>query len=394
MKKGVIQVIIVCLALTVVSVLYFLDFAQRDTAMKQADATPQVAVTLPDLNPMPVPQPSYLTFGAVGDHLLHISVIRDSKQSDGTHDFLSMYETVVPLIQSVDVAMVNQEAPISSAHSPSGYPTFNSPLEAAQNLVDAGFDVINQANNHSMDKGESGVLSTIETWNNYPQIEMIGMYASQEERDKVETITKNDITLGFLSYTEQTNGLPVPSDAPYLVPLIEDDVIAEEVVYAKDRCDVLIASIHWGHENWLEPNDEQIRVAEMLNELGVDVIIGHHPHVIQPIEMLTSDTGHQTLVIYSLGNFISAQDRPNTMLGIFAHFTIKKDIDGTISYENITADPIITHYKMGWHTYSARPLELYTDELANTHSVRQHGDVSPEYYENLMTKVLGDYYKK
>lgn len=280
---------------------------------------------------------------------------------------------------------------MSKDHDPSGYPTFNSPPELAEFMVDAGFDVVNLANNHSLDKGKTGVLNTIELWDSFEDIVHFGMYSSEEDSNTLRTIVQDDITIGFLTYTYGTNGISLPSDMPYIVPLIDKDKITADVTLAQENCDVLIVSMHWGYEYHLTENTEQNELASLLNSLGVDVVIGHHPHVIQPVEILTNEQGKDTLVFYSLGNFISGQDEPNRMLGAFAEFTIMKDIDGEISIINPSVTPIVTYYK-SWANFVVMPLSEYTEEYSSNHALVSKGNVSREYFEQLFADTMGEFY--
>jgi poly-gamma-glutamate synthesis protein (capsule biosynthesis protein) len=239
-----------------------------------------------------------------------------------------------------------------------------------------------------MDKGENAVLKTMDYWDTVPGIRRLGIHRSQEERDKPVIIEKNGIRLGFLAYTYGTNGLPVPRDKPFMVSLIDEKIMAEEIEALRPLCDYLVVSMHWGEEYTHVPNGAQRKAAEFLAARDVDLILGHHPHVIQPFESIPRPDGGTTLCYYSLGNFISGQTRNPTLLGALASVTIKKT-DGMITVEEAGAIPVVTHYENGFTGFRVYPLAAYTAELAGKHWARMMGsEVSIPYFSELAKKIF------
>ncbi len=334
--------------------------------------------------------PKSVTLIAAGDNILHNTVYNSAKTAEG-YRFQAMYDSVEPIISAADIAFINQEAPMSSLHEPSSYPTFNSPQEIATDLLAVGFDVFNLANNHMMDKGVKGVLSTLNYLDTLP-VHIIGAFASEESRKQPVILTKNGVTVGFLGYTYGTNGITIPKDKPYLVGLIDDDILRTEVSALRSQCDFLIVSMHWGDEYHHQPNDEQKRLAQLLAELNVDVVIGSHPHVIQPMEYLTSANGHRTLVVYSLGNFISSQNKVDTMLGGLLYVKLTKASDGYCFIAQSGLLPTVTHYDNSYHEFKIYPLDNYNESLSKKHRLFIKGQtlLNPTYLQQLAQEIWRD----
>ena len=339
------------------------------------------------------------TLVAVGDNLFHDVLFRRSPEGDFSH-FPSYYLPVRPIIQSADVAFVNQETVFAGeAAGFSTWPLFNTPSEAGLALIETGFNVVNHANNHAMDMGGAGADYTLAFWARHPQITMIGLYGSQQARDAPAITDVNGISVGWLTYTYGLNGMPLPRNRPYMVPLIDDEVMEKEIRALRPLVDFLIVSMHWGYEYVHSPNAEQKRLAALMAELDVDLIIGHHPHVLQPMEFLPRSDGGRTLVVYSLGNFLSAQHDNNTLLGGLLYLEVRKKDDGQgpprISMERAGIIPLVTHYEFGFVNFRVYPLFDYTEELASRHRNRTRADlgranISVEYFNALANRVLGD----
>ncbi len=335
-------------------------------------------------------EPPTMSLVAVGDNLIHNTVFMAAKTGGG-YDFKAMYAPVRDLIESADFAFVNQEAPLATdIYAASGYPNFNTPQEAGRDLVATGFNVINEANNHAMDKGYKAVLSTVEFWKGQSGVIMTGMYDSEQDRDAPQIFEKNGIKVGILSYTYGTNGIPLPADRPYLVSLIDKARIRRDIGALQGKCDLIIASMHWGAEYNLGVTDEQKELARFLTEEGVGLIIGHHPHVIEPAEWIEAENGNRAFCVYSLGNFISSQQKRVTMLGGMLKLTIAKNEDGSISIENPGILPIVTHYEKNGKNYAVYPLYEYNDELAGRHAVNAYDKpISMDYLTGTAQEVYG-----
>ena len=178
-----------------------------------------------------------------------------------------------------------------------------------------------------------------------------------------------------------------------MIDLIDKDKIRSDVEKLKKVSDVQIVSMHWGTEYSFEPNEEQKELAQLLSDLGVDVIIGEHPHVIQPMDYVTGKDGNKTLVIYSLGNFLSAQDDHENMLGGMARWTLSYNkANGDISFKNVEFLPTVTHIEGNFSFFRTYALKDYTNELAARHTLttQYQQDNTREYYISLTNKVMND----
>ena len=284
---------------------------------------------------------------ATGDGLIHNAVYFSYEQDDGTYDFRGALKYVKEIVKDYDIAYYNQETPFAGTQfAYSGYPRFNTPSEFGDAMIDAGFNMVSLATNHTMDKGEQGVINFANYWKNKDDIIYNGIATSEDERNTFMIGKKNNITYSMLSYTTSTNGLNVPSGKDYLVNVYNQEQVKKDIESLRDKVDVLIVAMHWGVEYSATPNSEQKEIAEYLSNLGVDIIIGTHPHVLQPITKIGD-----TIVMYSLGNFISNQygtDDYNKLVGFLATLDITKTIDKndnvTIKIDNLGGELIFTKY--------------------------------------------------
>jgi len=271
---------------------------------------------------------SSITMGAIGDVLIHRPVYQDAKIKDGVYDFKPMLRNVKDVLSKPNFTIANQESMIGGTEiGLSSYPTFNSPFEVADALKDAGVDLVTIANNHTLDRGEKAIYNAI---SHYEKIGMhyVGGHKSYEDRETLRIINVNGIKLGFLSYTYGTNGIPVPKDKPYFVNLIDRQKMKEDISKMKGKVDVIVANMHWGLEYQPFPSNEQKELARFLANEGVHVIVGHHPHVLQPMDWIENDKGEKSIVIYSLGNFLSAQVGNGKDIGGIFQLEIEKKYDG------------------------------------------------------------------
>lgn len=346
----------------------------------------------PEIQPEPEPQtvePARATLVAAGDNLLHNTISWDAQQADGSYYFKPVYQYIKGLVEAADLAFLNQEVPLSGAVG--RYPSLDAPQEAADAVVDCGFDIVNEATNHALDKGVGGLMTTLEGWRSRG-IPVTGAYLSEEDAQTPRLLEKNGIVFGFLGYTYGTNGIPVPEDKSFCIAQIDQEKLRAEITALRPQCDYLVVSMHWGTEYRLTPTDEQRQLAQLIADCGADLIIGHHPHVLEPAEWLTGAQGNQVFCIYSLGNFVSSQNDKETMLGGLLSLTVVRDEDGTIRTEASGILPVITHFENGGKNYRIYPLEDYTQDLIAKHAVRKYDSpVTLEYYNGLADQVLGEF---
>lgn len=318
---------------------------------------------------------------AVGDDLIHNEIYYYGEANGSDYSF--MFEHVKDEIQSADLAVINQETMfIADKSKLSSYPTFGSPVEIGSAIRDAGFDIVTLATNHSVDKGIEGIFDTIDTFRSMSKITYVGLNRNKEEYNTIKTIKKNGITFALLNYTYGTNGIPIPSDYPYCVNTFDNQKkILSDIRKAEEIADVTIVFPHWGTEYSHTPDEFQNKWTQIFLENGVDIVIGTHPHVIEPFELLKSETGHQMLVYYSLGNFISSQNGAAKLLGGMADITVQKDKNG-ISFVNYGLIPLVTHQSKGFFTTYL--LEDYTPELAAKHRGGITVDSLTELFDNVI----------
>lgn len=322
-----------------------------------------------------------IRFVAVGDNIAHDDVV-DTARADAErgeeYDFSKIYAGVEHTIKAADIAFINQEAPVGGKElGISGYPDFNAPDEMVEELIEVGFDVFNIANNHMLDKGEKGYVNTIEYFASLP-VTMIGGY-TKNDYDNIRIINNQGVRIAFLSYTTLVNYAhmgDVSQSSDYIIPYADTDDITRQVGIAKQNADVVIVSFHWGTEDEFGVTAEQSKYANLCADLGVDVILGHHPHVVGDVEYITGESGNKTLVAYSLGNFCSTMMYGRNMVGELLSFDIVKDTDGRISIDNVIVDPIVCHYKRNTKSYDVRLyfMKDYNSELAEAHGSHVWGD--------------------
>jgi len=261
----------------------------------------------------PPPPPAEATIVAIGDVMMHKPMIPGAYDKETkTYDFSGFFAPLRSVFESADWAVANLETPIAGDDRGfPGYPTFNAPVALADALAGAGFDVVSTANNHSLDQGYSGLAATLRTLRERGVLP-VGTADSQQSSDAVTIVGKNGIAQAFLSYTYGTNGIPIPKDKPFAVNLIDDAKIKGDIAKARAAgADIVTVSLHFGNEYQRDPSDEQRRVARLAVEAGADLILGHHPHVVQPYERYRVDnadgTSREGIIMYSLGNFVSNQ---------------------------------------------------------------------------------------
>ena len=343
----------------------------------------------------------------VGDNLIHSSIYNEANRNanyDG-YDFKPMITMIKDKVKGYDLAYYNQETILGGSEiGLSDYPTFNSPYEAGDAMLDAGFNIVSLATNHTIDRGEKAVLNSCEYWETKSDVLTAGSYCSEEDRNEVKVMEKNNITYTMLNYTYGTNGIAIPSGKDYLVNVWPMDynadygvgyeafkeIVREDIERVRDKVDVLIVAMHWGVEYTHTPTKYQKDAAEFLASLGVDIVIGTHPHVVQPVEWIDD-----TIVFYSLGNFISAQeqsDNYNKMVGLMSSLDITKTVKGDdvdIKIDNINNELIFTYYQ-GYRNFKVIPFsEINSTYLPTYESVYdKYSEVVKMYDETMPVVVL------
>lgn len=324
-------------------------FYQKQTS--ETSSLPEVSeqVSSEDIEPEkePIPEDINIKMSVIGDIMCHDSQYKDAyvKDSD-SYDFSYVFSDIQKYIQTADIAVGNLETTFAGKERGySNYPTFNTPEQLAYNLKTLGIDVLSTANNHSLDKGYKGLVSTLDFLDD-AGIAHTGTYRSEEEQNQILVQNVKGITMAFLSFTYGTNGIPVPSGKDYCVNLIDEDLILKQINLAKQQNpDMICVFMHWGVEYQTKQNKTQENLAQFLFKNGVDVILGGHPHVLQPMEKreitLEDGTTKDGFIIYSLGNFISGQNKlPRQSSAILDLGITKNGETGKISIDEVTYTPI------------------------------------------------------
>ena len=311
----------------------------------------------PEPTPTPPPEPITATLTIAGDAMCHVPNNHYVSET-GEYDFTPVFRYAKPWVEAADLAVVNLETTLSGPEY-SGYPRFNTPDSYAYALKDAGFDMFCTTNNHCMDKGFSGLTRTLDVLDE-AGIPHVGTYRTQEERDRNNGIVVMDcggISIAFLAYTYSTNGLPVSEErdwsvnrfnSDYLTSLstFDEELVGADMAAARDLgCDLIAVIMHWGWEYHLEPNAYQRRLTDTLIDMGADLVLGGHPHVLEPYEFVTTEAGNSGFVCYSLGNFVSGQVYEYTDTTVLLNLELKKDlVTGETTVEGVTYIPFLMLY--------------------------------------------------
>lgn len=380
--------------------------------MPRKTGEPSTALTIPveetqieSETQSPAPTPEYKII-MVGDVLLHTPVEESCRQADGSYDYDSLFAHTKETIAAADLALVNQEVIIGGADlGISGYPCFNADFSLCDSLVETGFDVICHATNHAMDKGRVGLVNCAEYWKNkYPQITVLGIH------DTADTSTSRgadpvilelaDMRIAVLNYTYGTNGISLPEDMPYAVDLLNEGQVAADIQRAEQLADFTIVCPHWGTEYRLTPDASQEKWTKIFVENGADLVLGTHPHVIEPIEWVADEeSDHEMLVYYSLGNFVNwtsgtGEGVANRMVGGMAEVTLSINDDGEVEIADYGVQPLVSHVTSNPGGVTTYFLEDYSEELAGENEIiSQDPEFSYEYCIDLCDSVWGDLWK-
>ena len=347
--------------------------ATPEERVTQAHVTPAAT---PETEPQTEPEtiaPVTITLSAVGDMLMHASASNPAIQADGSYNYDYLFANVKDAIAASDVSVVNNEVIMAGNDKGNiGYPAFNVRTELGDAEVRTGFDVMLGATNHAMDQGAYGILNCLEYWkNSHPDAAILGIHDSAESASSIYVRDVNGVKIAMLNYTYGLNGLSVPAGMEYTVDLMTDstkDKIAADIAKAKEISDFVIVFPHWGTEYNLGTDDSQKSWAKFFADNGVDLVIGTHPHVVEPVEWIDRADGGKMLVYYSLGNFVSVQYYNFSMLGGMAKVSITKDSSGTY-ISDYGMNFLVTHYTAGRGAITTYFLDNYTDELASQHAI-------------------------
>ena len=327
-------------------------------------------------------KPTSAKLVAVGDNLMHSSCTLSAKNADGTYDFTKLFAYMADIFKAADLAVISQDTvlggiELGATSTETGI--FNTAVELADGMADAGINVVLAANNHIMDEGSAG-LNTLMSYfsTKYPNITLLGVNNSREAKDEPVYVETNNIKIAMINYSYGSNQTADLDASPYLLNQYDEDWLADILKQAREEADFIIAFPFWGEQNSMDYTQEQERQAQFLADNGVDLIIGSYPHVVEPVKWITAENGDRTLVYYSLGNFQSIQNTVENMLGGQANITISKEEDGT-HISDYSLDFVVTHYEQResseyYDIVTTYPLADYTSDLAARHGMSVSGN--------------------
>ena len=334
----------------------------------------------------------------VGDILLHDGIEKCARREDGTYDFSEVFRYTKDVIEAADLAIVNEEVIIGGKElRVSGYPSFNAPYEIADELAETGFDVVCHATNHALDRGKKGIENCLSYWGeNHPGVITVGIYTSKEDSEDVRIYEKDGYRIAVLNYTYGTNGIALPKGMPYAVGLLDETKVKKDLERAEGLADFTIVCPHWGTEYNLGTSQMQKKWAKVFANYGADLIIGTHPHVIEPVEEIETDDGRIVPVYYSLGNFINwtsgeGKGVANRMVGAMADVTLEKNTDGEVTVKDYGVRPLVAHVRSETDGSTVYFLEDYTQAKAYLNEIRKRdGDFSYKYCEELCQSIFDE----
>lgn len=327
---------------------------------------------------------------SVGDMLIHMEIVGAAKG-----DYTMLFQNMKELFSQADIVTCNQETLLTDRVPPSGFPVFATPTAVGYAEMEAGISLVTCASNHTLDQWEKGMVDETAFWKAHPQMAAVGI--REKGKPFVPTVLeRNGIRLAFLTYTDPMNfRLNLPWWKYYVETLhfYRKGTIAKQIATVKRAADAVVVLPHWGTEYLYAPTKSQRKWAQFLADAGADLIIGTHPHVLQPVEDITAKDGRTVPVFYSLGNFVSAQKRPGTMLGGMADCTWEKTQNG-IKISHYELKPLVAATDEEFSTFTVFPLSEYPDYWSEKNKLfkniwEQHGvKTDRAYLEQLFQDIL------
>lgn len=336
-----------------------------------------------------------ITLMAVGDNLIHMGIVNTGKQPDGTRNYDFLFDGIKNFLEKADIKIINQETILGGDQLGfHGYPRFNSPSEVGHAIAKAGFNVVLQATNHTADQGLDGIQACLELWKTHPEILVAGLHEPFEDQTQnhISLLEIDNCTFAFLNYTYGPNSTsisaPIASRLDLLCAVNEtsrmidfttlNPQVLADIAIADTLADIVVVCPHWGTEYSTVPSSYQEKFALQMTEAGADLIIGSHPHVVQPITWIEADNGNRALCYYSLGNYVSTQQNAKSMLEGLAWVSFHVTDSGiSINEANTGVIPLVCHYSSGpVRLKNIYLLENYTEALAQSHGIITYGGVA------------------
>ena len=322
------------LALILLGTFSYLYLIQTEAKTKEAEP--------PKVTNQQTARNETITILATGDILMHNTVIASGQELNG-YNFDHLFAPIKQIIGDADYSIINLESALAGPDTGyTGYPTFNSPDSLAKTIKDAGFDLVTTANNHILDRGYNGALRTMDVLHQ-AGLDTTGTYKTQAEKNQFLIKDIRGVKVGFICYGYDTNGIPLPQDKPYFYNLLDQDKISADIITLRPQVDVLVLLLHWGVEYSPYPADQQVKLANQFFAQGADVILGGHPHVIEPVKIVNIG-GKKKFIIYSMGNSIGHQRGVERNSGVIVKLGFTKDFSsGITSLSSFDYTPTYSH---------------------------------------------------
>ena len=341
-----------------------------------------------------------VSFVGVGDNLPddHIGWYADSlagTEDDGVYDYRPIYKPIESYVQDADLAYINEEVHLGGNEiGPQGYPSFNVTDSMIDALIDVGFDFFATASNHCYDWGHDALAHSVGILEG-KGVAFTGTATNEEQYNRIVTLERNGITFALLNYTYGVNAYTEADLPQYAVNFIDDARIANDVARAHEAADVVLVSMHWGTELLTEADEDQQRLAQLLADLDVDVVLGSHPHVIGPMAWVANSTNpdHRTLVAYSLGNFLADHEAPlpdNALEGMLSCDFVREEADGSVSVENVRWVPLVCHSAGERWDFAVYAVDDYPAELAKQNRALTGIDNPIDWLYSETRRVVGE----
>lgn len=319
----------------------------------------------------------------IGDILMHDPLVQSGAQEDGSYNYDFLYEHIKPYIDAADMRLLNQETVMGNPEN--GFsmtnggmgPIMNSPTALADSEARFGFNIILNSHNHTYDQGYEGLAHEMDYWKaHYPNIPVLGVNNphaaagdnSQNYVDNLYTFEKDGFKIVLMNHTYDTNEHPDPENDGKYVSYMTEERVRSDVQKARDMgADLIVACPHWGEQYTTVTSEEENTFSKLYTELGVDLIFGCHPHILQRVEMLRNAQGHRTLCFYSMGNYVASLMSPECLIGGIARATFIKEPDGTARVAAASLVPTVICNTYG-PNMTAFPILDYTEEIAAQNS--------------------------
>ncbi len=387
---------ILCIAIVISAMMIVIDKSRMKNGIVYTDGEPVTTDTAAQSSS----QSAHLM--CTGENLVYSSVFSQASEraASNGYDFSVSYDGIKDIIAKSDLALVTQSSVMDDKNDPSGSPEFNSPNEILDKLIDLGFDVFNQANDHIMDMGLSGAINDIALFKTKEnEVLLTGLDENREEMMKPHTREVNGITFSFVGITESLGGYSLSENSDIGILDLSDDRSSEDeingsvkqlITNSKNASDIVCVSVHWDADT---SESTQSDIIERLLDYGADIIVGTGTHTLEPIEYMKNGDGEQALVLRSLGDLISAADTADELLGGIADITVTKDSAGKAAVTSAKLIPIVTQYSTDYADIKIIPFSKYTKDLAASHGILQNDesftyDYIEKYYKDMFKDAL------